>query len=607
MASGLTAQSPELPDAVRQAHSRWRIGTTVALVAAGAALSSLLDDWYWLKPVALACVPMLIVVAIAPLRRRVRAALEFLADPSPRHARWTMLVVAVASALYLYRSMVWQAGDIVPTWHDEQMLLIQAQMLARGRLWMPMHPMADFFETFHVFVRPVYAPMHFPGTALMNVPGVWLGLPHYAIPLLIAAATAALLYRVATEAVDGVAGLLCVLWLWCLGDFRFMAVSVRSQMPVLLLGLALVLAWTRWRRDRDWRWAAAVGALAGWAAITRPLEAVCFAAPIGLFMAWQLRRAGLRAWAATAGSVVIAAMPFLGLQLVFDKGVTGHWLRTPHQQYVQQEFPGAGFGFSDRSADRRPQSKLPQMQVYYDAFVRPALADHTPDRALADWLYDRLPLVGAACIPSVALFALIFAGSAGIGSVLRSALVLTMLLFLGLYAFFPFFIADYLVSIVPTIALLGLLGKQVLEELVPRLRSHVHMVLTLVLAGVLIGQLPEVNAARRDPVARMPLMHYNYVELPRLIEGRALVLFTYANAGQNRNPHLEPVYNVDVAWPDDARIVRAHDLGPERNQGIIDYYAGIQADRMVYIFDRPADRLVRLGRAGDLASRSLTR
>jgi hypothetical protein len=373
-------------------------------------------------------------------------------------------------------------------------------------------------------------------------------------------------------------------------------------MPVLLLGLAMILAWTRWRRDRDWRWAAAVGALAGWAAITRPLEAVCFAAPIGLFMAWHLRRARPLAWSTAAAAVVAAAMPFIGLQLVFNKGVTGRWLRTPHQMYVQQEFPGAGFGFSDRSADRRPQSKLPQVQVYYDTFVHPALVDHTPDRLLADWLYDRLPLVGAACVPSVALFALIFAGFAGIGGVLRWALVLTMLLFLGLYTLFPFFIADYLLSIVPTIALLGLLGKQAAEGLVPRLRPHAHLALTLVLAGLLVGQLPEVNAARRDPAALMPLMHYNYVELPRLIEGRALVLFTYANAGLNRNPHLEPVYNVDVAWPDDARIIRAHDLGPEPNQQIIDYYARIQPDRMVYVFDRPADRLIRLGRAGDLAS-----
>ena len=47
---------------------------------------------------------------------------------------------------------------------------------------MPPHELADFFETFHVFVEPVYAPMHFYGTALLYVPTVWLHLPIWLMP-----------------------------------------------------------------------------------------------------------------------------------------------------------------------------------------------------------------------------------------------------------------------------------------------------------------------------------------------------------------------------------------------------------------------------------------
>ena len=57
-------------------------------------------------------------------------------------------------------------------------------MLARGRLWMPAHELADFFESFHIFVRPVYASIYFPGTALMYVPMVWLKLPFWALPVM---------------------------------------------------------------------------------------------------------------------------------------------------------------------------------------------------------------------------------------------------------------------------------------------------------------------------------------------------------------------------------------------------------------------------------------
>src|SRR5260370_27915271 len=85
---------------------------------------------------------------------------------------------------------------------------IQARMLAHGRLWMPAHPLPQFFETFHIFVTPLYAPMQFPGTSLLYVPAVWLALPYSITPLLIAGATLGLIYRIIGEIIDGVAGLL---------------------------------------------------------------------------------------------------------------------------------------------------------------------------------------------------------------------------------------------------------------------------------------------------------------------------------------------------------------------------------------------------------------
>jgi hypothetical protein len=56
-----------------------------------------------------------------------------------------------------------------------------------------------------------------------------------------------------------------------------------------------------------------------------------------------------------------------------------------------------------------------------------------------------------------------------------------------------------------------------------------------------------------------------------------------------------------VVWPDDAPIIRAHDLG-HANRQLYAYYAQRQPNRMVYHFDRTAGRLSPpLGNVADLA------
>ena len=59
----------------------------------------------------------------------------------------------------------------------------------------------------------------------------------------------------------------------------------------------------------------------------------------------------------------------------------------------------------------------------------------------------------------------------------------------------------------------------------------------------------------------------------------------------------EPVYNTDVAWPDDATVIRAHDLG-ERNRELIGYYARVSPGRWVYLYDKSTGELTNLGQAG---------
>ena len=104
-------------------------------------------------------------------------------------------------------------------------------MLARGRLWMPAHPLADFFESFHILVRPVYASIYFPGTAMLHVPGVWLGLPTWVTPVVIAGAVVGMTYRVVSELLDGVAGLLAAMILLANSSFRVFSTVAMAQLP----------------------------------------------------------------------------------------------------------------------------------------------------------------------------------------------------------------------------------------------------------------------------------------------------------------------------------------------------------------------------------------
>ena len=62
------------------------------------------------------------------------------------------------------------------------------------------------------------------------------------------------------------------------------------------------------------------------------------------------------------------------------------------------------------------------------------------------------------------------------------------------------------------------------------------------------------------------------------------------------------MYNTDVASPDDAPLIRAHDLGP-RNIELFRYYATRAPDRMIYRFSRKTGQLDTLGRAADLYSK----
>ena len=128
-----------------------------------------------------------------------------------------------------------------------------------------------------------------------------------------------------------------------------------SHSVLLLLGLLMVLAFLRWRRNTGPRWARTSGARAGLGGDH----------PTG-------RRAVLRAadgpgdavgppprpwgdWFGMAGTIVAGGAPFSIFQVIFNLGVTGKPFESPYRYYLDRDAPQLSFGFHEI----RQREKLP--------------------------------------------------------------------------------------------------------------------------------------------------------------------------------------------------------------------------------------------------------
>lgn len=535
---------------------------------------------------------------------------HWLAHPRPRRTVYLALAVALAASCYLALTAFLQNRDLFPKTHDDCSYAIGMQMVARGRLWMPAHPLADFFDSFYILVRPVYCSIYFPGTALMFSPTVWLGLATWVMPAAVSGLAAAVLCLVIAELIDTTAGLLAALLLVSLTWFRTYSVLLTSQSPMLLLGLLIVWSWLRWRQNRRWYGSLAIGVIAGWAALTRPVDALCFALPVGIAMLVDLRKQPARVRGVAVATIAAGAFPFLVLQVVFNVGVTASPLRLPYTVYLEQDQPGSTFGFRKVDPNRRPPSPLPQKQAYYD-WCKTYLLRHQPGNFLGPWLHGQplangqsrpsyLAMIADTTLPARVLLPLAVVGVLGLTDRRRLALAATLPVFVALYLFNPFFLEHYAIAAIPAVVLLVLLGVKTLGQAWPRFTRPITSAAVALVVAASLTSLWEIDRwipgpKVDDETFHSAVLHAINVDYPTALQKPAVVLFRF-HPGDDF--FREPVYNWDVAWPDDAPIVRAHDLGVDRDRQIVGYYASHQAQRTFYLFDDKApDPMIPLGRA----------
>jgi hypothetical protein len=535
--------------------------------------------------------------------------IAFVTRPSEPSSGTALLVGVVATAYFVFTAFH-QDRDLFPKTHDESSYLLGMQMLAHGRLWMPKHPLADFFETFYVIVDPVYASKYFPRHRADVRADDLAALADVGAARRRQRRDRRLLYRIITQLADGVAGLLAAILMASLSWFRMLSILLFSQVPMLLLGLLVVWAWLRWRDKPRFGWLIAIGAFAGWGAITRPVDALVFAAAVGVGMLCSLWRTAAKRWVVAAGWVVLGAAPFLTVQLIFNKGVTGHVLQTPFAYYIDRDHPQTSFGFHDYDPRDGAASSLPQKRDYYRNVIAPLVQRHRIGNLLHNWVrrdvpgqpaYDRprLPMVVDSTMPFRVLLPIAFVGLPRLdrrppaGAVADVAAVHPRVRSVHV---FPRALRRQRrpggdPEHRPRRRSAGddVAAVRKCDPLVVRAwRGHARLALDVRAQPHLHAARPRSRGQSNSHVIDDETFHSNFLravntQIPDVIQKPAVILFRYA---PGQNVIEEPVYNNLAAWPDDQEIVRAHDFGDGRNIQIVQYYAEHQPDRVFYRFDR---------------------
>ena len=490
--------------------------------------------------IAVACLP--------PLRSKVQAVADALnralASRRLLGAAGAMLLVAIPLGLDCYltahRRLELQ---------DEHSYMIQTQMLAHGRLWMHSFPpdIQPFFDTYYVLMHPVYASIYFPGTALMMLPIVWLGIPFWIMTLLVILIAAALLYAVIDHLFDSAKAILAVVMLIALRICMDASHSLLSQAPSLMLDLLMVLALLRWRQSKTVGWAVAMGVAAGWAAITRPVEALCYAIPIGVAMLLDLRGHRPAVWARSLASVLLAAAPFLVLQAIQNLGITGKLTQFPADLYVAQNYPAPMAGFHHIDWNNVPKPSCREKQFMNEIWIWPRYREHTVANIPEEWMRARLRMTVGGLLLNPWLLVLVPVAAIGRWNRGRAVLAIPLLLFLCFYVFFVFYFVHYLLPVVPCAIVLVLVSLEAAEKAAGRYRSAVWTAFTFVtiaLAGYSIWAI-DTYVLTVNPRSRTfwqgtegPIASNTLERLPRQ---PAVVMFRFDF--ENSTPHAEMVYN----------------------------------------------------------------
>lgn len=537
------------------------------------------------------------IALLPPSASRVDAAMAWINSLSATGRRNASILVGAGSSATIALVSKLLDRPMQLLWHDEFQFHLQSQLLARFRLWLPAHPLREFFDTFYVLMQPHYAPQSFPGAALLFVPAIWLHLPTWVLPLLLAGAACGLTWWILSELTDATCASVAVVAMLCNWGFVRVATMYLAQVPVLVLGLTAFAAMLHWQKTHSYPSASIIGVALGWAAITRPLDALCYGVVILIGLISSMRGAPRRRVPRAGLVIVAAAAPFLVLQAVFNRAITGSFDKTPFALYNERDQPALVFdGVGD--AERPPLTTVPQKQAFY-AFSTLGFVKMFSDPRMRPSILWRIRLNESQSILAPGLVLLPFA-ALGVGALFtrqRWLLAGLIPLFLVSYQRYPIYHSHYITFVLPALMLLFALAPEAAQEWSSRWGVSAKRLVATLIVCLSVGAM--LDRSNTEPVDEMLTERRRVEQQLARVHAPAIVLFTAP--ARPEEMHTEFVYNDDVAWPDDAPIIRAHDRGV-KNTELFAYYAQKLPTRAVWKYDRTTHSLDSLGTATALTT-----
>ena len=301
--------------------------------------------------------------------------------------RLAVVTLGLLAILARVALLPWQAVP-QPKVHDEFSYLLAGDTFAHGRLANPPHPLAIFFDTFHVIQHPSYASMYPPAQGMVLAFGKLLGQPWIGVLLSVAAMCMAFTWMLQGW-VSPQWALLGGLLVWArFGVFNYWVNSYWGG-AVAATGAALVLGAFARLRDRETLGnAVLLGIGTGILAISRPLEGTIFFAPIGVTLVWWAlrckqpeRRAGIRKKILAPVALILACTGvFVGY---YNNRLTGNPLIFPH--FIEQKMITTAIFLWQH--DKPPISYAnPQFDDFYHNFM-PSLYQASWPAAVGQWWY----------------------------------------------------------------------------------------------------------------------------------------------------------------------------------------------------------------------------
>ena len=224
----------------------------------------------------------------------------------------------------------------VPEVHDEFSHLLAADTFAHGRLTNPPHPMALYFETFHVIQTPTYMSKYPPADSVLLALGQIVGSPWIGVLVGMGLMCGSLLWMLQ--------GWFSPKWALVGAVLAFFQIGIWTSWvntylggPTAAIGGALIMgAAPRIFHRQRFQDAVVMAIGAGILANTRPYEGFLLCIPVAVALCWffwrrraELPQLGLRIVLPAVCVLVVVAV-FMGY---YNWRITGHALTMPYVLY----------------------------------------------------------------------------------------------------------------------------------------------------------------------------------------------------------------------------------------------------------------------------------